>query len=587
MVKVVQRPTPPRSEKKAAAEAAIEHIQSVSQEEATLRLAQAAGLPYIDLSIFPIEREAIFLLPEDAAREHGIVVFEKDKTALRVGILDPDSERARTEAETLATAQGVALALYVVSSSSFDHALAVYEQKPFVEHLDNLRITLSGEDLAAFERDFGALLDISSEKTGTDTSRLLEIIMAGASSLKASDIHIEPEEHGARLRYRIDGLLQDIGHLGSDVYRLLLSRIKMLGKMKLNIRDRAQDGHFFIMEGETRVDIRVSLVPSSAGETITMRLLNSKSAGIDIEDLGLRGAAFEEVKSQIEKPNGMVVNTGPTGSGKTTTLYSLLRTINNPEVKIITLEDPIEYALPGVVQTEVSGSEDYTFSSALRAIVRQDPDVILVGEIRDGETAEVAMNAALTGHLVFTTLHTNDAAASVLRLEELGIERALMANAVNLFIGQRLVRTLCKECKESYAPATSTIAAIEKILKTIPKEAGVPVPKDIPTLYRPTGCAACRWSGYRGRIGIFEVFPMRNRIREKIQDFATISDLRDAARAEGMMTMNQDGVLKVVEGLTTFEEVWRHTDHDEELTGLYRRILSEEHAGEKPTDQTE
>jgi general secretion pathway protein E len=313
-----------------------------------------------------------------------------------------------------------------------------------------------------------------------------------------------------------------------------------------------------------------------------MRLLNSAEADVPLETLGLRGEALLEIKRQIKKPHGMIVNTGPTGSGKTTTLYSLIREINESSVKIITVEDPIEYILPGVVQTAVNNDDSYTFGQALRAIVRQDPDVILVGEIRDEETAEVAVNAALTGHLVFTTLHTNDAPASIVRLGELGIKGSLIGSAVNIFIGQRLVRVLCKKCREAYAPAPKTIAALQKILATIPSNTGIHVPETITTLYKPVGCAECHFSGYRGRQGIFEVFPVTDAIAAIIDNFATENEIRQAAIKEGMLTMNQDGLLKVVEGITTFQEVWRTTGRDEALESLYEDILSDPSLKETP-----
>jgi type IV pilus assembly protein PilB len=387
-----------------------------------------------------------------------------------------------------------------------------------------------------------------------------------------------------RLRYRIDGLLEDIGHITSDIYHLTLSRIKMLAKMKLNTRERSQDGSFFIMKEAVRIDIRVSIIPSNKGETINMRLLNNADAEVAIETLGLRGAGLLEIRRQIAKPHGMIVNTGPTGSGKTTTLYSLIREINQPSVKIITVEDPIEYALSGIVQTQVSSNDDYSFGQALRAIVRQDPDVILVGEIRDEETAEVAINAALTGHLVFTTLHTNDAPASIVRLGELGIKGSLIGSAVNVFIGQRLVRRLCSECKVSYAPAEKTIAALKKILSTIPAEAGVEIPEKIELLYKPAGCTACHFSGYKGREGIFEIFSVSENIATIIGEFASENEIREAAKKEGMMTMNQDGILKVVEGITTFQEVWRTTGRDETLEDLYQDILSDPNLETKKTE---
>ncbi|OGI22100.1 MAG: hypothetical protein A2808_03690 [Candidatus Moranbacteria bacterium RIFCSPHIGHO2_01_FULL_55_24] len=580
MVKVVKRTSLTPGSQEGKTEEVLKKLETTSREEAGLRLANKAGLPYIDLAVFPLEGDDVRTFPETEARSLQIALFQKEHSIARFALADPENPEALAAIKAFAAEHGFEAKAYVVSSASLEKAWAEYAKKPFIEHLDSMRISLSGEDLRVFETDFGDLLSLKNSAHSVPTSRAIEIILAGAAKLRASDIHIEPEEEGARLRYRIDGILEDIGHLPSDMYRLGLSRIKMLGKMKLNIRERSQDGHFFIMQNDKRIDIRVNLIPSSHGETINMRLLTGEDANVPIEELGLHGSAYEEIKRQIERPHGMIINTGPTGSGKTTTLYSLVRAINTPEIKIITVEDPIEYTIPGVVQTEVSPGQDYDFAKALRAIVRQDPDVILVGEIRDDETAEVAVNAALTGHLVFTTLHTNDAPASITRLGELGIKAQLIGSAVNLFIGQRLVRILCPECKAAYTPATKTVEALKKLLATIPKEAGVVLP-EITVLYKPVGCASCNFSGYRGRKGIFEIFPVRDRIAKLINEYASEQEIRKAAREQGMLTMNQDGILKVIEGRTTFEEVWRNTGRDEALEALYNDIL-ENSPGEAP-----
>lgn len=577
MVKVIHSPAVPANsqDREDRTGAFLKQIDTSSREEETERSAETHHLPYIDLAIFPMDGDHVRLFPRALAEQYRAVLFQKEGALLRFGITDPDNQAVGEALGAYAKQKGAKARLYLVSEGSLSRGWEEYDKKPFIEHLDSMRITLSGEELSAFEKSFGELLNLKEGAKDIPTSRVIEIILAGANSLRASDIHIEPEEGGVRLRYRIDGLLEDIGHLPEEMYRLGLSRIKMLSKMKLNVRDRSQDGHFFIMEDGKRVDIRVSIIPSNHGETINMRLLNNEEADVSIEALGLRGTALEEIKKQIEKPHGMIINTGPTGSGKTTTLYSLIREINNPSVKIITVEDPIEYALPGVVQTEVSGEAEYSFGLALRAIVRQDPDIILVGEIRDEETAEVAVNAALTGHLVFTTLHTNDAPASIVRLAELGIKGSLIGSAVNVFIGQRLVRTLCADCKIAYAPAKKTVVALRKILSGIPAKAGVALPQEITALYKPAGCALCHFSGYRGRQGIFEVFTVSEKIAAVINSFASESEIRAAAEKEGMMTMNQDGILKVVEGLTTFQEVWRNTGRDEALEDLYEDILAD------------
>lgn len=573
MVKVLPRQEPLSTLPEVGA-VVLQKLATTSRENEVERHATENNLPYIDLSVFPLDGDHVRSFDEKIARTEQAVLFQKERGIYRFGILNPDTG-LRERLSLIATEHDQKALFYLISEASLERALTEYLKKPFIEHLDQLRVNLSAEDLLVFEKDFSDLLALKDSIKSLPTTRVLEIVLAGANSLGASDIHIEPEDSGVRLRYRIDGLLEDIGHIPIDVYHLTLSRVKMLTKMKLNAQDRSQDGSFFIMKENVRIDIRVSIIPTNKGETINMRLLNNAEADVPLETLGLRGSALLEIRRQIAKPHGMIVNTGPTGSGKTTTLYSLLREINEPSIKIITVEDPIEYALQGIVQTQVGRDGEYTFGQALRAIVRQDPDVILVGEIRDEETAEVAVNAALTGHLVFSTLHTNDAPASIVRLGELGIKGSLIGSAVNVFIGQRLVRKLCATCRVSYEPAGKTVLALQKILSAIPTAAGVEIPDTIPLLYKPVGCASCHFSGYKGREAIYEVFSVTDSIATIIDNFASENEIREAAKKEGMMTMNQDGILKVVEGITTFQEVWRTTGRDEALESLYQDILSD------------
>ncbi len=573
MVKVVKRSSPNDIQNDEAVDF-LEKIDVSSRESEVERMAHRKGLPYIDLSLFPVDGDHVRSFPEDIAKQTNSVLFQKERGLYRIGLTQSD-DAIKEKILAYAKEHGQEVKFYFISLASLEHAWQEYAKKPFIEHLDQMKVSLSKEELATFGKEFDDLLSLKNNIANLPTTKVLELILAGANHLRTSDVHIEPEAGEVRLRYRIDGLLEDIAHIPTEIYHLTLSRIKMLAKMKLNTSSKAQDGSFFIMKDTERMDIRVSIIPSNQGETINMRLLNSAEADVPLETLGLRGEALLEIKRQIKKPHGMIVNTGPTGSGKTTTLYSLIREINDPSVKIITVEDPIEYILPGVVQTAINDGESYSFGQALRAIVRQDPDVILVGEIRDEETAEVAINAALTGHLVFTTLHTNDAPASIVRLGELGIKGSLIGSAVNIFIGQRLVRVLCLKCREAYTPAPKTIAALEKILTTIPATTGIHIPETITTLYKPVGCAECHFSGYRGRQGIFEVFPVTDAIAKIIDNFATENEIREAAIKEGMLTMNQDGILKVVEGITTFQEVWRTTGRDEALEDLYDDILSD------------
>ncbi len=575
MVQVIRSSSTPVGETKGTElEEKLSKLKSSSIEESASRLAAEVGLAYADLHLFPIVAEDIRLIPEEDALRLGIALFQKNGKIVHFALLDPRNTEAKQYIKSLTEKNDWQTTLHIVSKPSFDKAIAVYHDTPILKSLDLMKVSLSGSDLEDFDKNFGALANLENEAEKISTSQVLEIILAGAKKMRSSDIHLEPEEDVVRLRYRIDGVLHDIGRFSKSVSQLATSRIKMLGKMRLNVRDRAQDGHFFVdLEGK-RVDIRVNAIPGKYGESINMRLLSGDDIIGKMEDLGLRGLAYELVQKEIAKPHGMILNTGPTGSGKTTTLYTLLNTLNEPGTKIITIEDPIEYSLPGIVQTEVSKNGDYTFAQGLRAVVRQDPDVILVGEIRDEETADISVNAALTGHLVLSTLHANSAAAAIPRLLELGMKRDLIASSINCFIAQRLVRKLCPDCKESYEPAKETVESLREFIAIISPKAKVDIPKDIPFLWKSKGCAKCNLTGFRGRVGIFEVFPIIPSIVELINNIETTeNELLRAALEEGMITMTQDGLLKAIEGITTLEEVSRVADQGDILRDIYSELM--------------
>jgi type II secretory ATPase GspE/PulE/Tfp pilus assembly ATPase PilB-like protein len=395
------------------------------------------------------------------------------------------------------------------------------------------------------------------EFMSSSATELLGVILGGAITLNASDIHVEPEESKAKLRMRVDGILHDIIAFDLKTYRTLLSRVKLLSNLKLNVSDRPQDGRFTILMEDTIIEIRASTLPAERGEAIVMRTLNPKSL-IEMDALGLRKDLIEIFNKEIKRPNGMVIVTGPTGSGKTTTLYAILKKINNPKIKIITIEDPIEYHLEGLSQTQVDPKKGYTFASGLRSIMRQDPDVILVGEIRDLETAEISCQAALTGHLVFSTLHTNDAAGAIARLVDLGVRPISIAPAITMVVAQRLPRKICKKCAKFVAPSPQEKEKLKKGL------AGVK--KDIlpPSFFNPdfkipkaNGCEDCNNTGYRGRIGIYETFLVDDEMERFILTSPSIIDMKELAIKKGMLLMHQDGLIKVLEGITTMEEIER------------------------------
>lgn len=578
MVKVLPRAGTDelRSEREKKTAKILHTLKRASEESEAAALAHAARLPYVDLHIYPIDTEHITAISEGDATSLGLALFRKSGKEVRIAILDPDNQKALDYIKSLEDREGWTIKLYVASRPSLEHAWDTYKRPLFLDYLDHLKVSLSDADLEKFEREFGSLLALKNRILEIPTTQILETVMVGAIKLRGSDIHLEPEEKNEiRLRYRIDGVLQDIGRFPGSVYPLLLSRVKMLGKMKLNIRDKSQDGHFSLNLDSRKIDVRVSSIPGNFGESLVMRLLDQKTALQDIEVLGLRGLAYEEVERAFRKPTGIVLNTGPTGSGKTTTLYAILRKLNDTETKIITIEDPIEYEIPNITQTQVSKSRNYTFAMGLRAIVRQDPDVILVGEIRDDETANIAINAGLTGHLVLSTLHTNNAAGSVARLVEMGVRPNTIPNAVNAFIAQRLVRVLCPQCKESYEPAEETVNSLKEILSLISPKAKIDIPKEIPTLWKPKGCAHCNGTGYKGRIGIFEVLTLNDSINEKISAMASENDIMKEALENGMVTMAQDGILKAIGGETSLDEVWRVTGQTEFLKEMYDQLMAQ------------
>jgi type II secretory ATPase GspE/PulE/Tfp pilus assembly ATPase PilB-like protein len=362
--------------------------------------------------------------------------------------------------------------------------------------------------------------------------------------------------------------LQDVVFFDQNIYHQLLSRLKLLSKLKLNIVDKPQDGRFSIEVETSLIEIRTSSLPAEYGESVVMRILNPKSL-ISLDDLGLRGDLYETFQKEIEKPNGMIIVTGPTGSGKTTTLYAFLKKIQNPEIKIITIEDPIEYHLKGVSQTQVAPEKGYTFSDGLRSIVRQDPDVILVGEIRDLETAKIGLQAALTGHLVLSTLHTNDAAGTIPRLIDLGTDASSVAPALKMAVAQRLVRKVCKKCSTLTEPTTEELAEIKRGLKSLPKNVKVPdLDKIKIARIKEGGCDACNFTGYRGRQGLFEAFLVDSEIEKFILTNPAVSAIRDLAIKKGMVTMYQSGLLDIVSGQTTMEEVKRVVEMDEEPSAV-------------------
>ncbi|MBI4114690.1 MAG: type II/IV secretion system protein [Candidatus Niyogibacteria bacterium] len=454
----------------------------------------------------------------------------------------------------------------MTSEHSLEHAWSRYAEVP--EFIETRRgfIDISVERLQEFSEKLESIENLRTMlRPFVDTSQqrkiseILEMILAGALKLKASDVHAEPQEKNVKVRMRLDGILQDVMIIPQNVYRLFLSRVKLVSELKLNIHGKAQDGRFTIRPEEgADIEVRTSILPGEYGESIVLRILNPETISLKIANLGMSDLIEDIVTKALKKPNGMILTTGPTGSGKTTTLYAFVKRINTTGIKIITIEDPIEYHLPGVNQTQIDAGKGYSFSIGLRSILRQSPDVILVGEIRDLETANTAMHAALTGHLVFSTLHTNDAAGTIPRLIDLGVKPSIIAPAINLSMAQRLVRQLCEACKKKTEPTEKERARIQEVLSSLPKNAAFPKAKIKEMfIYKPQGCNVCNNTGYAGRIGIFEVLIIDDDVEALILRTPSHKQLKDEMRRQEIPTLLQDGIVKVLKGITSLEEVER------------------------------
>lgn len=550
-------------------------LKRKEEEDLVSMLAETKyNLPYADLYRVGIDNEALRAIDERDAHERGVAPFKIIGKKIYIALRTPTEELKNELIEDMKRKELEAV-FYMTSLASIEKVWDRYKELSMAENSKIGGIDISSEILRDTAKNIKRMQDIKtalneemeSGKTHKIT-RLLEIILAGAIAINASDIHIKPEENGAKLRLRLDGVLQDIEFFSTNIYHLLNSRIKLLSGMKLTSLG-AQDGRFAIMEDESEISIRTSLIPGSYGETIVMRILDPKSIQINIEDMGMDSYLYDIVLKEIAKPNGLILVTGPTGSGKTTTLYAFLRKIYSSEINIITIEDPVEYRLKGITQTQISDAKEYGFAEGLKAALRQDPDVIMVGEIRDSETAKTAVQSALTGHLVFSTLHTNNAAGVIPRLSDLEVNPKIMPSALSLSIAQRLVRKLCDKCKKEKVVTESQLNTIKIVLEKM-KENGKDLKKyNLDTdmsfkLYEPEGCEECNNTGYKGRIGIFEAIKTDENIERIMPNNPSEREIKQIANKQGMLSMREDGVIKILNGVTSFEEVLSVVDLNEE-----------------------
>ena len=550
-------------------------LRKQEEEELVEALAESRyGVPPIHLMGMPIDNDALRSITEKEAIADEVAPFHILGKDIHVAVRSPLPEKLE-KMKVYFTDHGFVPHFYMASLASLQKAWDRYKEISYASESKSGSIAISGEALKKIMagikniddiKDAIALVEKDSSHT---TSHILEIALAGAIAINASDLHFEPEEKTVRLRFRLDGILQTVMEISPIVHKYINSRIKLLSGLKITASSIAQDGRFSIFLDQDEISLRVSLIPGAYGESIVMRILNPKSIRVKLEDMGIEPKMFEIFMREIKKPNGLILLTGPTGSGKTTTLYSFLQKIYSTEIKIITIEDPVEYHLPGITQTQIDTEKGYTFIEGLRSALRQDPDVIMVGEIRDSETAKIAVESALTGHLVFSTLHTNNAAGVIPRLIDLEVNPKILVSALSLSIAQRLVRKLCIHCKKEKVVTDEEKKIIESIA-TIAKEHkkdfsnyGVDMSAGI-KIYEPVGCAECNMTGYKGRMGIFESVYNDAEIEKIIPKNPSEREIKEVAANQGYLNMREDGILKVLRGITSYDEVGSVVDFYED-----------------------
>ena len=536
----------------------VSELHNIEAERYVQTMAPQLGFDYINLQGYTINPAALASIPEHKAKKAQVAAYELKQKNLMVAAkspTDPGTQKLIAELEQ----ERFVVSVQMCSKASLEHAWKRYkdikasteEQKGIME-IDPEKIGEMMGQIKKPEDVNKVLLTIRTANSARRISETMQLVFAGALALGASDIHIEREEMGIRLRYRFDGMLHDIADLEPFMHERLMSRLKLLSGMKLNRSAEAQDGRFTFDLGTKEVEIRSSVIPGAIGESIVMRILDPTVANFSLENIELTPRLREVVMEELKKPNGLILTTGPTGSGKTTILYAFLRETHKEGVKIITIENPVEYKIEGIVQTQIDG--EYTFASGLRALLRQDPDIIMIGEIRDKEVAETAIHSAQTGHLVFSTLHTNSAVASFTRLIDIGIDPRALGTSINLILGQRLVRLLCEHCKEKREATPTEVAQIKTILATHPQPPEVEEPIMV---YDAVGCSACGETGYKGRTGIFEAVRMDKGVEEAVINDPREHIILEAAKAQAIPNMAEDGIGKVLDGLTNIPELER------------------------------
>ncbi len=536
----------------------LQEKRIINEELLYETIASYFKLPFVSLRDYKIRKDILYLIPESVAQTHKIVVFQKTPEECKVATTSPEDIQI---IEFIKKKLGTNVKVYITTPSALNEILKQYHKGLKTEFKELTKITEEAKKVKLEGKE--KLKELAED---LPIIRIVDTLLEYAIFEKASDIHIEPTEKDTIVRYRIDGVMHKVMTLPKNTQPGIVARIKVLANLKLDEHRLPQDGRFKIKTPEYQVSFRVSIIPVFDGEKIVMRLLDEKGQILSLEKLGFQNRPLQILKRNIHKPHGMILVTGPTGSGKTTTLYSILNILNKPTVNICTIEDPIEYRMPGINQSQVNPKVGFTFASGLRAFLRQDPDIIMVGEIRDQETAEIAVHAAMTGHLVLSTLHTNDTVTTIPRLGDMNIPSFLIATTTNIIIAQRLVRRICPDCITSYKLNNESLKDLKKmvdinsILETLKREKII-AQKDIKNIlfYKGKGCKKCNNEGYKGRIGIYEILEITPTISELINKKASPEEIKKQARREGMISIIEDGFIKAQQGITTIEEVLRVT----------------------------
>lgn len=536
---------------------------TIDNEDVAQAVAEVLGLSYRSLQSVKVPEDVLKLVPEDLAKNYNVAVFEREDKIIRVAIVDPTNLKAQEAIDYVARGKGFKPEYFVTSPENMLELLKQYSglKSEVNEALDVAKGRMEEKQREAAQEQKEE--DITEVVKSAPVAKMISVILKHAVDGHASDVHIEPYSDSSRVRYRVDGVLHTSLILPKYIHSALVSRIKVLANLKIDETRIPQDGRIRLNISGNDVDFRVSTLPLYENEKVVMRILDTSSGALTLDKLGFEGHNLEVIQGAISKPHGMLLVTGPTGSGKSTTLYSVLNILNQEGVNIVTLEDPVEYYLTGVNQSQVRPEVGLTFAAGLRSILRQDPNIVMVGEIRDNETAELAIHAALTGHIVLSTLHTNDAFGAIPRLLDMKVEAFLIGSTLNAIVAQRLVRKICEDCKQEVELPDITKKEIINEINSIPKAS---LPAELAGLsdkkikiYRGRGCPICNQTGYKGRVGVTEVLTMTNNLKNIIVEGTFTQKIAEEARAQNMITMKQDGVIKVLKGMTTMEEILRVT----------------------------